>query len=103
MEKDHVCVSVSVICVRIIFYPHIKASWGGGTPVPVTIYFSKDSPVMSNQSASVQLLDESDNGFYIVSRKDSKAVFIPRTAVSFLYFGKKPPASFPISSNPSPR
>jgi hypothetical protein len=71
------------------FYPHIKASWGGGSLVPVTIYFSKDSALKPNQSASVLLIDESDAGFYIVSGNDAKAIFVPRNSVSMIYFSDK--------------
>ncbi len=71
------------------YYPHIKASWGGGSLVPVTIYFSKESPLKAGQSVSVLLIDESDAGFYIVSNKDSKAIFVPRSAVSMIYFSDK--------------
>jgi hypothetical protein len=52
------------------YYPHIKASWGGGTPVNVTIYFTKDSAIKPSQTVSVQLVEESDEGFYIVSPKE---------------------------------
>src|ERR1019366_37930 len=49
-----------------VYYPHIKSSWGGGSPVPVVIYLSKESPVRPNQQVSAELVDESDAGFYIL-------------------------------------
>jgi hypothetical protein len=70
-------------------YPHIKSSWGGGSPVPVVMYFSKDSRTMSSQHLQAQLLDESDAGYYIVGQNDKKAMFIPRNAVSLAYFSDK--------------
>ena len=40
--------AVRLIVVLFLFsqyvYPKIKTSWGGGEPVPVAIYFTKDSP-----------------------------------------------------------
>lgn len=68
------------------YYPHIKSSWGGGAPVAVTIYFSKDSVIKPSESLSAELVEESDEGYYIVGQKDSRAVFVPRNAVSLLYF-----------------
>lgn len=70
-------------------YPHLKASWGGGTPANVTIYFSKDSLISPNKSVQAQLVEESDEGFYIVGPKESKAIFIPRSAVALMYFSDK--------------
>lgn len=74
-----------------LYYPHIKASWGGGSLVPVTIYFSKDSPLKAGQSASVLLIDESDAGFYFVGSQNGKAIFIPRNTVAMIYFSDKVP------------
>jgi hypothetical protein len=71
------------------YYPHMKSSWGGGTPVAVTVYFAKDSPIKPNQSVPLQLIEESDAGFYIVGPRDSKAVFVPRNAISMIYFSDR--------------
>jgi len=71
------------------YYPHIKTSWAGGNPVPVTLYFTKDSALKPNQSVSAQLLDETDAGFYIVGSNEDKAIFVPRNAVSLVYFSDK--------------
>jgi hypothetical protein len=71
------------------YYPHLKSSWGGGTPVGVTVFFTKDSPIKPSQSASLQLIDESDSGFYLVVPNDNRAVFVPRGAVSMIYFSDR--------------
>lgn len=68
------------------YYPHIKRSWGGGSPLSVVIWFSKESAVRPGQQIPVQLIDESDVGFYILGHGDKKALFIPRNAVSALYY-----------------
>jgi hypothetical protein len=68
------------------YYPHIKSSWGGGAPVAVTIYFSKESVIKPGESMPAQLVEESDEGYYVVGQKDSRAFFVPRNAVSLLYF-----------------
>ncbi len=71
-------------------YPHLKASWGGGTPANVTIYFTKDSMISPDGNAQAQLIEESDDGFYIVGVAEPKAVFVPRSAVALIYFADKP-------------
>jgi len=47
-------------------YPYIKSSWGGGSPVPVVVYFSGDSRILPRQQLSAELLDESDTGLYLL-------------------------------------
>ena len=62
------------------YYPHIKSSWGGGAPIPVTIYFTRDSTVMPSQSVGALLVDESDAGLYVVGKNDKT---IPTTFQAF--------------------
>jgi len=71
------------------YYPHIKASWGGGRPVSVVICLAKDAPVSPGKQVQAILLDESDAGFYIVPAQEKKALFLPRNAVSLIYFSDK--------------
>jgi|SRR5208282_511157 hypothetical protein len=71
------------------YYPHMKASWGGGAPVSVTIYFTKDSAISPNKAVSAQLIEESDEGFYIVGPKETKAIYVPRSAVALVYFSDR--------------
>jgi hypothetical protein len=69
-----------------LYYPHIKSSWGGGRPIPVTIYFKNESVILPGQSANALLIDETDSGFYVVGKNDKKATLIPRASVGLLYF-----------------
>jgi hypothetical protein len=68
------------------YYPHIKSSWGGGKPIPVTIYLTKDSVIMPGQIVNALLIDESDSGLYVVGKGDKKATFIPHNSVGLVYF-----------------
>jgi hypothetical protein len=81
---------VGILAILLMFaryyYPHLKASWGGGTPVSVTIYFTKDSAISPNKAVSAQLIEESDEGFYLVGPKETRAIFVPRSAVALVYF-----------------
>jgi len=69
-----------------IYYPHIKPSWGGGAPIPATIYFTKDSSVLPGGSISAKILDEVDGGFYLIGGSDKTATFIPRSEISLVYY-----------------
>jgi hypothetical protein len=71
-------------------YPKVHASWGGGEPVPVVLYFTKDSPLKPNEAVPALLRDESDSGFYFAEENTSHATFMPRSQVSMLFFSDKP-------------
>lgn len=77
---------IGIYVFSIFYYPHINSSWGGGAPIPITIFFSKDSAVMPSQNVAVLLLDESDAGLYIVGKGSKKAAFIPRSSVGLIYY-----------------
>ena len=70
-------------------YPNLGSAWGGGSPTPVVLYLSKDSPIHPGEQISAQLLDQSDAGYYILPTDEKRAIYIPRTAVSLVYFGKQ--------------
>ena len=80
------------------YYPHIKASWGGGAPVPVTILFAKESPILPGQYLSTQLLDESDAGLYIAGKNEKRASFIPRNEIASITYSDSP--SVELQSKP---
>lgn len=70
-------------------YPQIRPSLGGGAPTAVEMQFEQKSPIDGSQRSRVWLLDENDNGFYVVmSPSDVKAIFIPRRSISAVYFAQ---------------
>jgi hypothetical protein len=73
-----------------VVYPQIKTSWGGGSATPVVVYFSADSRILPGQHFEGDLLDESDNGIYLVKVGEKQAIFVPRSAISAMYFSDKP-------------
>jgi len=89
----------SLLIFSQFVYPYLKASWAGGTLVNVTFYLSKDSPLNPSKPVQAQLIEESDEGFYIVGPKESKAIFIPRSSVAMIYFSDKPTDSPILQSN----
>jgi hypothetical protein len=72
-------------------YPHIKSSWGGGQTLPITLYLNGSSPVFQNQHWQVQLIEEAESGFYVLDKHEKKATFVPRSAVSLVYFSDAQP------------
>jgi hypothetical protein len=81
-----------------LYYPRIKPSWGGGAPTPATIYFAKDSLVLPSRSASANILDEVDSGFYIIGGNDKKATFIPRSEVALIYYSDDASGPFVVKA-----
>jgi hypothetical protein len=88
-SKPLVTLFVILLTFAQYYYPHLKASWGGGAPIPVTIGFTRDSAISPTKAVSVELIDEADEGFYIVGEKESSAVYVPRSGVAFIYFSDK--------------
>jgi hypothetical protein len=62
----------------------------GGAPIPVTFQFAdKQPPVGTDSKMKAWIIDETDAGFYFLQSKDSKkAIFIPRNAVTAVYYGE---------------
>jgi len=65
----------------------VQPKVGGGAPTPVVFYLNKPVAWLDSNTASVSLLDETDQGFYVLASGKSTALFIPRSDVASLYFG----------------
>jgi hypothetical protein len=87
------CSSTVIAAITVfatIIYPHIQAAWGGGAPISVVLYMSKDSRLMPNGQLGAKLVDESESGYYVLSSGRQDAIFVPRTAVSTVVYSDKP-------------
>lgn len=74
-----------------LIYKDIPPEFGGGVPTPVTIYFASATPVFHDAAASVQLLEETAEGYYVLVPPDEKhAYFLKRDLVSAIRFGTSP-------------
>jgi hypothetical protein len=75
----------------LFLYPHMRASLGGGSPVPVVLQFKEKSPLDPAQQRSFGwVLDESDTGFYLLKNdQDKDAIFVPRTDVTLVFYGDR--------------
>jgi hypothetical protein len=60
---------------------------GGGAPTGVVLYLNRPVAWLDRTPASVSLLDETDQGFYVLTPGKSKALYIPRSDVGSVYFG----------------
>ena len=67
-------------CVTEI--PH---QFGGGAPVPVVLHLTKKLPVFDSESIPVSLIDETEQGYYVLSAND-KALFVARSLVEGVEF-----------------
>ncbi len=70
-------------------FPKIPSVVCGGASVPATIQFQDKLPNGEYSKSKVWLIEETDAGFYYLPTEDSKkAVFIPRSVVTAIYYGK---------------
>jgi hypothetical protein len=68
-------------------YPKIRHEFGGGAPVPVILHLTKKLAVFESSEVSVSLIDETEQGYYVVRGSD-KALFVARNLVESVEFVK---------------
>jgi hypothetical protein len=90
-QSASIALALLLVFARSV-YPMIKAAWGGGEKIPVVLYFTKDSSLKPSDHLSVQLIEESESGFYFLTTESKSAVFIPRTFVSEVSFSETAPS-----------
>ena len=72
------------------FYGNIKPAFGGGSPVSTKLYLKEENPVFRAKTLDVQILEETEQGYYVLSKPDSKiTVFVPRSGVSTAQFNSQ--------------
>jgi hypothetical protein len=68
-------------------YPKIPSRVGGGQATRVLFQFTNPSPIDGSAKDDLWLLDEVDTGYFVLQRPDEhKAIFLPRSLVSAIYF-----------------
>jgi MFS family permease len=78
--------SMSIYITMVV--GHIHQKFGGGAPVSAVMYVNKPVPLSNGTTMfEVSLLDETDQGYYVLPPGKQKALFIPRSEVSAIYFG----------------
>jgi hypothetical protein len=70
-------------------FPFIPLKLGGGEIVSVTLYQTEQN--QSWRYIHGGLLDQSDQGFYVLPSGHDKGLFIPKERIEAIYFGDGPP------------
>jgi hypothetical protein len=73
-------------------YPNISHHLGGGAPVPIVLHLTKKVPALDSENAPVFLLDETEQGYYVLGSSD-KALFVARSLVEEVEFLHPEPVS----------
>jgi hypothetical protein len=70
-------------------YPKIRHEFGGGAPTPIILHLTKKLPPFDSDSVSVSLIDETEDGYYVLFG-ESRAEFVTRTTVEEIEFVSSP-------------
>lgn len=63
--------------------------WGGGQPTPIQVFQNTPAQWAPSNPVDVLLLDETDQGLYVLLSPGGKAFFVPRSNVASVFFGSK--------------
>ena len=63
--------------------------WGGGQLTPVQLFLSNAVPWSPANPIDAQMLDETDQGMYVLLSPTGKAFFVPRSNIASVYFGSR--------------
>jgi hypothetical protein len=70
-------------------FSYIPPRWGGGQPTPIVIFQNTQALWSPSNPMDALMLDETDQGFYVLLAPTGKAFFMPRGNVSTVFFGTK--------------
>jgi hypothetical protein len=70
-------------------FSSLPPRWGGGQPTPVVIFQNAPAPWSPSNPMDALLLDETDQGLYVLLSPNGKAFFVPRGNVASIFFGSK--------------
>jgi hypothetical protein len=87
-ERQIPLVALVLLTYGDLIYKNITPYFGGGVPVPITIYFSSKTPLTDSDSADVRLLEQTADGYFVLKAGDDKhAYFIRHDLVTAVHFG----------------
>ena len=66
-------------------YPNIPHQLGGGASTPIVLHLTKKLPVFDSQDVSAFLIDETEQGYYVLRGSD-RALFVARGLVEEVEF-----------------
>lgn len=79
-----------VLAYGVFIYPHVRAAFGGGETVTVSMRVAnRNGPTHPPESLTdVKVIDETEEGFYVLESGGTTVTFIPRTSVYSIQFVK---------------
>lgn len=87
-ERQIPLIALVLLTYGNLIYRNITPYFGGGVPVPITMYFSSKTPLTDSDSANVQLLEQTADGYFVLKTGDDKhAYFVRHDLVSAVHFG----------------
>jgi hypothetical protein len=69
-------------------YPHIRGAYGGGEPANAGIFLVAPSGSNPARQLHARIIDETDNGFYIIENGHTEVRFILRSQINAIEFDK---------------
>jgi hypothetical protein len=75
----------ALIFFALHLFPKLKAPLGPA-PVRILAHFQKESPLASAQLIPATLLEQTDQGYYLLFNGEKKAVFVPVAAIDEIRF-----------------
>jgi hypothetical protein len=81
------CLTVLLIFAYFV-YPNIKPAFGGGVPSDIELHFAQKWPGIDRLNTHAWLIDENNNGFYVLwHAQDKRAIFVPRAEITAVEYG----------------
>lgn len=63
--------------------------WGGGQPTPIELFLNSQPAWSQSNPTDALLLDETEDGLYVLLSPAGKAFFVPRGNISSVFFGSQ--------------
>jgi hypothetical protein len=97
MDFRNWSVPLALIAMFIFgIFGNVRPGLGGGAATPVILYLNTPVEWLDSKAASLLLVDETDQGFYVLTAPTGKAFFLPRSNVASMYFGTKDDLPKPV-------
>jgi hypothetical protein len=72
----------------VTFYPHVRGAFGGGESTAAKIFLTTAIGSDNVKTFPAVIIDETDNGFYLIESGHTEVRFVPRTQISSIEFAR---------------
>jgi hypothetical protein len=79
---------IILLVYSTVVYPHVRVPYGGGEATNAGIYLGAASGSNPAKQLHARIIDETDNGFYVIEDGHTEVRFIPRSQVNAIEFDK---------------